>query len=81
MTGPVVFEHLDTFFNIQALASLQDASLPLVLQSTSIGGSQSTTLFKYDGNVTDNTYAEFQLPLKGFYRHFKEMTETSKSMK
>ena len=29
--------------------------------------------------MNDNIYTEFQLPLKGFYRHFKEMTETSKS--
>ena len=77
MTGPIIFEHLDNYFNIPALDSIQNANLPLVLQTSSNGGAQSTTPFKMDSTATDNTYAEFQLPLKGFYRHFKEMTETS----
>ena len=77
MTGPLIFEHLEHYFNIPAIESLQKANLPLVLQTSSSGGVQSTTPFKIDSSPADNTYAEFQLPLKGFYRHFKEMTETS----
>ena len=77
MTGPLIFEQLEHYYNIPALESLQNANLPLVLQTSSSGGVQSTTPFKVDSAPADNTYAEFQLPLKGFYRHFKEMTETS----
>lgn len=77
MTGPLIFEQLERFFNIPAIESLQNANLPLMLQTSSCGGAQSTTPFKVESTPVDNTYAEFQLPLKGFYRHFKEMTETS----
>ena len=80
VTGPEIFDHLETFFNLRALDSLQNSNLPLVLQSSasSGGGTQPIISLKGDAAIADNSYAEFQLPLKGFYRHFKEMTETSK---
>ena len=76
MTGPLIFEQLEHYFNIPALETVQNANLPLVLQ-TSSAGAQSTLPIKVESAPAENTYAEFQLPLKGFYRHFKEMTETS----
>jgi hypothetical protein len=77
LSGTQVFEHLENFFNMTALDSVQNSNLPLILQPASIGGSHSTTALKVDASTADNTHTEFQLPLKGFYRHFKEMTETS----
>jgi len=76
MTGPLIFEQLEQYYNIPALDTVQNANLPLVLQ-TSSAGAQSTMPLKVDSAPAENSYAEFQLPLKGFYRHFKEMTETS----
>ena len=79
VTSTHIWDHLDSFFNMKALDNIQNSNLPVILQPTSIIGSQSTTSSKSDASSTDTPYAEFQLPLKGFYRHFKEMTETSKS--
>ena len=50
----------------------------MILQSAAIGGTHSTTQLKGDAATADTTYGEFQLPLKGFYKQVKEMTETSK---
>ena len=76
VTGPQIFDHLENFFNLRALNSLEKSTVPMVLPSTAVGG--ATTAVKNDGSTGDRMYTEFQLPLKGFYRHFKEMTETSK---
>ena len=78
VTGPQIFDHLENFFNLRALNSLEKSTVPMVLPSTAVGGAHSTTAVKNDGATGDRTYTAFQLPLKGFYRHFKEMTETSK---
>ena len=78
VTGQQVFDHLENFFNLKAFDTLQNTLNPLVLQSVSAGGGQSLIPLRCDATNLENSHAEFQLPLKGFYRHFKEMTETSK---
>ena len=78
VTGQQVFDHLEDFFNLKAFDTLQNTLTPLVLQSVSAGGGQSLVPLRCDATNLENSHAEFQLPLKGFYRHFKEMTETSK---
>ena len=78
VTGQQVFDHLENFFNLKAFDTLQNTLNPLVLQSVSAGGGQSLLPLRCDATNLENSHAEFQLPLKGFYRHFKEMTETSK---
>ena len=78
VTGQQVFDHLENFFNLKAFDTLQNTLNPLVLQSASAGGGQSLIPLRCDATNLENSHAEFQLPLKGFYRHFKEMTETSK---
>ena len=78
VTGQQVFDHLEDYFNLKAFDTLQNTLSPLVLQSVSASGGQSLIPLRCDATNLENSHAEFQLPLKGFYRHFKEMTETSK---
>ena len=73
ITGQLVSEHIDKYYNASALDTLHNLALPVALQPLS---SQESN--KGDQTISESTYTEFQLPLKGFYRHFKEMTETSK---
>ena len=78
VTGQQVFDHLEDFFNLKAFDTLQNTLTPLLLQSVSASGGQSLIPLRCDATNLENSHAEFQLPLKGFYKHFKEMTETSK---
>ena len=78
VTGQQVFDHLEDFFDLKAFDTLQNTLTPLVLQSVSASGGQSLIPLRCDATNLENSHAEFQLPLKGFYKHFKEMTETSK---
>merc|ERR1712110_1324486 len=75
VTGQQVFDHLEDFFDLKAFDTLQNTLTPLVLQSVSASGGQSLIPLRCDATNLENSHAEFQLPLKGFYRHFKEMTE------
>ena len=76
ITGKMISDHIEKYYGISALDTLHNTALPLALQS-STSGETPTILNKSDSTINDSTFTEFQLPLKGFYRHFKEMTETS----
>jgi len=75
LTGQFISEHIEKYYNLNALDTMHNAALPEALQSSS--GEAQSVLNKGDSGTSDSTFTEFQLPLKGFYRHFKEMTETS----
>ena len=72
----MISDHIEKYYGISALDTLHNTALPLALQSSTSGEAQ-TILNKSDSTINDSSFTEFQLPLKGFYRHFKEMTETS----
>jgi len=76
ITGQMISDHIEKYYGISALDTLHNTALPLALQSSS-SGETPTILNKSDSTISDSNFTEFQLPLKGFYRHFKEMTETS----
>ena len=74
ITGPLVSDQIEKYYNASALDTLHNAALPTALHPSS-----NPDANKGDPIMNDSIFTEFQLPLKGFYRHFKEMTETSKS--